>query len=207
MKPVVTSYKIKPKAQQDDELSPGIEIVSIHKTVIFVSIIGCLCMTLIVAMFLVRHIQKRRRSMMDPEFYKKSLKKKQQRQDHSSASQSAREEFSEIRYLTQDEHLDFSLASPSSFRPQSSFAAAGEPLVSTAGPVSEDESALAVNETDSSGTLAKKKKKKSKTKEAAEETAASNNGKKGKQPKKAYLDNDNEGLLGQDGTDDDEDEW
>lgn len=201
VEPVVTSYKIKPKAQQDDELSPGVEIVSMHKTVIFVSIIGCLCMTLIVAMFLVRHIQKRRRSMMDPEFYKKSLKKKQQRQDHSSASQSAREEFSEIRYLTQDEHLDFSLASPSSFRPQSSFAAAEEPLVSTAGQVSEDESALAVNETDSSGTLAKKKKKKTKE---TEETVNSNNAKKGKQPKKAYLDNDNEGLLGQDGTDDDE---
>lgn len=82
-----------------------------HKTVIFVSIVAGLCVTLIVAMLLVRHCQRKR---FDPEFYKRDANRNSGKR--RSGSQSAREEFSEIRYLTEDEHLDFSLAAPSTFR-------------------------------------------------------------------------------------------
>lgn len=111
----VTGHIIQPGAldkQQYEEELFAMEVVSVHKTVIFVSIVAGLCVTLIVTMLLVRHCQRKR---FDPEFYKKDG----QRNSARGGSQSAREEFSEIRYLTEDEHLDFSMATPSTFRSSS----------------------------------------------------------------------------------------
>lgn len=187
-----TRFKILPKALDDNEMPPGFEIVSMHKTVIFISIVGCLCLALIVTMLLVRHYQQRRR--IDPEFYKK-------RQEGSNASHSsAREEFSEIRYLTQDEHLDFSLASPTSFRPQqvgSSLAAVPKPGHAsnedrTTGNGSDQEN----EEEEEVGTDVGGKKTKKKKANINSKSSTPKNGKKVKSSKKTYKDDpDNEGLL------------
>lgn len=204
-------FKIRPKALDNGpQLATGVEIVSMHKTVIFVSLVGGLCITLIVTMLLVRHCQQRRRRLCDPEFYKK-------RQDKSCASQSAREEFSEIRYLTEDEHLDFSLASPSSFRPQPAKSAPSGGTVPKPAQLQLSEErdddgndiSATENETDSSGSLSlaqktttnkmeMKGKVQARAKNSGKETTATP-GKKGKSHKKAAYrdpDNDNEGLLG-----------
>lgn len=184
-----TRFKILPKALDDNEMPPGFEIVSMHKTVIFISIVGCLCLALIVTMLLVRHYQQRRR--IDPEFYKK-------RQEGSNASHSsAREDFSEIRYLTQDEHLDFSLASPTSFRPQqvgSSLAAVPKP-----GHASDEDRATGngsdQEEEEEVGTAVGGKKTKKKA-NSSSKSSTPKNGKKAKSSKKTYKDDpDNEGLL------------
>lgn len=195
----VTSYKIIPKAL-DNELPPGLEIVSMHKTVIFVSIIGCL--TIIVTMLLVRHFQKRRR-LLDPEFYKRGS-------DSGNASQSAREEFSEIRYLTEDDHLDFSLASPSSFRPQVTQLAT-EPNAGKNTSGEQHPANVFDQETDDEDSEKQKKGKNlailptvAKNRDCSNKASTPKNGKKAKFQKKAYNDDDpdNEGLLGQD-----EEDW
>lgn len=154
------------------------EVVSVHKTVIFVSVVGCLCLALVVTMLLMRHFQQRRR-LLDPEFYK--------RRSHNpnGGTLSAREEFSDIRYLTEEEQLDFSLASPSSFRPAAPAPSAGPPNVD-AGRTDDEKS----------GSEAKSSK-----------SSTPKNGKRGKSQKKASRDNLDEGLLGNEDEDYEDEEW
>lgn len=194
----VTVYHIQPKAL--DDLGEAVEIVSVHRTVIFVSIVGCLCLTLIVTMLLVRHCQKRR---FDSEFYKKG--------NENSNSCSAREEFSEIRYLTEDEHLDFSMATPSTFKPPPS--AIPESAVDD----DEEEQSVVVSDEEKSskgsggeeggiseGKTKKKGKKDKDNNKAASSSAVGVKIKKNKSQKKfAKDDPDNEGLLQVE----DDDDW
>lgn len=154
-------------------------IVSVHKTVIFVSLIGFLCISLIVTMFVVRHYQKRRR-LCDPEFYKRRGNDGDKKKN---GSLSAREEFSEIRYLTQDEHLDFTLVTPprqsTTFRPvEGNAKATGREQNLVDDPEDVDEG----------------------HKVATGKKSGSGGSKKSKFQKKAYKDDepDNEGLLGED---------
>lgn len=183
----VTSHKILPKAL-DTEESPGLAIVSLHKTIIFVSIVGCLCVTLIVTMLVVRHIQKRR--LLDPEFYKK-----RRHNENSNSSQSAREEFSEIRFLTEDEHLDFALATPTTFKPLPS-------AVPVTAQLSDDEKSGGSGSADEDGQAEERRGKRNKK----DKSAAVVKGRKTKLQKKLNkVDADNEGLLGE-GDPDDEDE-
>lgn len=180
----VTRFKILPKALDTEE---GMEIVSVHKTILFVAIVGCLCLTLIVTMLVVRHIHRRR--LLDPEFYKR------RGNENSSAALSAREEFSEIRYLTEDEQLDFALATPSTFKPQT----------------------MKVKEEEKEEKKEEIPKNKSDKKEKKEEKESKKKKNHGKSAKKVPCDEaDNEGLLGDEdyGDDDhyeefanDSDEW
>lgn len=177
----VTSYKILPKAL-DTEESPGLAIVSLHKTILFVSIVGCLCITLIVTMLVVRHLQKRR--LLDPEFYKK-----RRHNDNSHSSQSAREEFSEIRFLTEDEHLDFAMATPTTFKP-----------VPSAVPVTAQ-----LSDEDKSGASASGDEIEEKQRGKRDKRDMVKGRKTKLQKKSNKVDADNEGLLGE-GELDDEDE-
>lgn len=185
----VTNIKILPIAL-DNELPEGREVVSMHKTAIFISIVGCLCLGLIV-IILLRHYQKRRR--LEPEFYKK-------RPEHSShALESAQEEFSEIRYLTGEEHLDFSLAEPSTFRPTLKPALATamhQETVSDCGACGSDQEP---NRQESGGKRSSRK-------------PITTNEKRDRRQKKSYRKDaaDNEGLLTDDFDDDvdqDSEEW
>lgn len=148
-------------------------------------------------MLLVRHCQKRR---LDSEFYKKGHDRV-----NNSSSLSAREEFSEIRYLTEDEQLDFRMSTPSTFRPpppknSTITETFDEPSISN------DETSDNDNEGESAEGEKKKKIKEAKKekKEKSENGKSVTKSKKSKTQKKVSRDYpDNEGLL----EDEEEEDW